>query len=104
MLSTALKSVVLLSVLSLIACSAPKSSDTSAINNGSSDAIIGGQPVVASSEISKSIVGIYDANVGAICTGSLLPGNIVLTAAHCIGGHPDEEVNNLYIYLVKKRF
>ena len=51
--------------------------------------IIGGTLVPDSSPLSKSIVGIYDNNEGFICSGSLLPGNLVVTAAHCIGSKAD---------------
>lgn len=45
--------------------------------------IIGGTVVPSTSELSKSIVLLYD-NKGFICTGSIIAANVVLTAAHCV--------------------
>ncbi len=73
--------------LTLTACSAPKSNS---VVLTPSDSIIGGEDVVAGSEINTSIVGIYDHKIGAICTASLLPDNVVLTAAHCLGDDPSK--------------
>lgn len=79
-----------LSTLSFAACSPNKAANSSEIQTSSTDnsAIIAGTLVGAQEAISKSIVGIYSSHEGeqgvAICTGSLLPGNLVLTAAHCV--------------------
>lgn len=62
--------------------------NTLSLTNGDSN-IIGGTLVPTSSALSKSVVGIYDNNEGFTCTGSLLPGNLVVTAAHCIGAKAD---------------
>lgn len=58
-------------------------------DNNRTSGIIGGVLVPASSPVSKSVVGIYDDNEGFTCTGSLLPNNLVVTAAHCIGEKAD---------------
>ena len=81
--------VGVLSTLSLAACG-PSNSGSSQIDATSANQsdIIGGTEVSGSSSLSKSIVGIYSSHEGeqggAICTGSLLPNNLVVTAAHCV--------------------
>lgn len=52
------------------------------------DHIVGGTVVSSTDPLSKSIVGIYIKNRVTqdieTCTGSLLPNNLVITAAHCV--------------------
>ncbi|WP_413578415.1 S1 family peptidase [Bdellovibrio sp. HCB290] len=67
--------------------------DSNLLSTNSNDQIIGGQLVKADSALAHSVVGIYDDNGGFTCTGSLLPGNLVLTAAHCVG----EKTSGVYI-------
>lgn len=57
--------------------------------SSSTSGIIGGVIVTQSSVLAKSVVGIYDDNGGFTCSGSLLPNNLVVTAAHCIGDKAD---------------
>ncbi|MGZ3775138.1 MAG: S1 family peptidase [Pseudobdellovibrionaceae bacterium] len=78
----------IVSSLALIGCS-PQSNNTTGslkdFSNTSGDGIIGGTVVQPGDQIQQSIVAVYDAAQGALCTGSLLPNNLVMTAAHCIG-------------------
>lgn len=76
--------------LALIACAPSKNpSAQSSLASQESDSIINGQPIEVGSELLQSVVAIYDAATGQLCTGSLLPNNIILTAAHCIGPIPE---------------
>lgn len=50
--------------------------------------IIGGTEVAADHQSIRHIVALYDFDSGALCTGTLLGNNLVLTAAHCIGKDP----------------
>ena len=55
--------------------------------NGQAFAIIGGREVPSTDPLKYKIVLIYLRNTSqgaSICTGSLLPDNIILTAAHCL--------------------
>ncbi|KYG70494.1 serine protease [Bdellovibrio bacteriovorus] len=77
----------LVSSLALTACS-PQASNQGEIQT-TGEGIIGGKVVEAGDKIQESIVAVYDAVEGQLCTGSLLPNNLVLTAAHCIGTEPE---------------
>lgn len=61
--------------------------DASTYLNG----IVSGQKLGQNNPISSRIVNLYfQSDEGtAICTGSLLPGNVVLTAGHCVPSSPD---------------
>ncbi|RYZ84694.1 MAG: trypsin-like serine protease [Proteobacteria bacterium] len=55
------------------------------IQGSDQSGIIGGEKVAEGSALQKSIVAIYDVKRNALCTGSLIRDNVIMTAAHCIG-------------------
>jgi len=77
----------ILSTLTITACAPSSQLDSSEVQT-SGEGIIGGWEAQPGDKIQQSIVAIYDSNEGQLCTGSLLPNNVVLTAAHCIGQNP----------------
>jgi len=89
--------LVVSAIAALAACS--NNTASKSINTANGSSIIGGSDVAEGAPLQKSIVSIYyedkEAHTGALCTGSLLPNNVVLTAAHCIG---DKTENHLIIF------
>lgn len=61
-----------------------KSIPASALSTAQSDTIVNGHDVTQGSKYQKHVVAIYDYQDEAICTGTLIPGNIIVTAAHCM--------------------
>lgn len=80
---------IVLALLALSACSPQAAQDNKADSAVISSGIIGGDETPPQAPIASSVVAIYDAFTSQLCTGSLLPNNIVLTAAHCIGTRPE---------------
>jgi len=76
------------STLAITACSPQNKTSSEIQANG--EGIIGGTEVKPGDKIQQSIVAVYDAYEGQLCTGSLLPNNLVLTAAHCVGQFEDQ--------------
>lgn len=76
-------------LLALVACGSPDRQLASSYDQASNDSgIIGGQDVADSDTLMKSTVGLIllMGDSQAICTGSLVSENVVLTAAHCVVG------------------
>ncbi len=76
-------SLALSTIAALAACGqAPQTNSVGALNIDTG--IVGGADSTGSEPFAKHIVGIYDAQVGAICTASILSPTILVTAAHCV--------------------
>jgi hypothetical protein len=83
---TALQTLGLTSVLMLAACAPQKQDFAPATTTTNSAEIVGGRAVEAEDVIASSTVIVYDRKVGALCSGTLIDYNLVLTAAHCTSG------------------
>jgi hypothetical protein len=55
--------------------------------------IIGGTDATGNEEFAKTVVLLYDKQVGAICTASIISDKLLLTAAHCVAS----EATSLYV-------
>lgn len=53
-----------------------------------SSGIINGQDIQPGNPMARSFVAVYDTAAGALCTGTLIGNNLVLTAAHCVAQNP----------------
>lgn len=87
--------LISLSFLALTAC-APQN-DISTIQSPDT-AIVGGDKVEANTAIGRSTVGIYEAKLGYICSGTLVAKNLVLTAAHCV----DPKTKDLVVFFAQE--
>lgn len=87
------KYLLLSSFVALAACSDKSSSNNTAnAVNVDSTSIVGGTEVKAGDIEMRSTVGIYDMQEKALCTGTLIAQNLVLTAGHCVGEDPTKMV------------
>ena len=69
------------------ACGKPPSNSSNLESDSySSTGIIGGSQVSATDPIARSTVVVYDMKQGALCTGTVLSSQLVLTAGHCVIG------------------
>lgn len=50
--------------------------------------IIGGTDATGNEEFAKAVVLLYDKQVGAICSASIISDRLLLTAAHCVASAP----------------
>lgn len=87
---------LVIAALVLGACT-PNQKNTAEIAAAGSG-VVGGQEIEVGSPLAKSTVGIYESEIGYICSGTLLPNNLVLTAGHCV----DPKAKNLKIYFTNK--
>jgi secreted trypsin-like serine protease len=81
-----------IAMLFMVACGPAPKGDRTALESAetSTAGIIGGKEVAANEPPAQTSVILYDPAAKAICTGSLLGNNIVLTAAHCLGKDPSK--------------
>ncbi|WP_413557377.1 S1 family peptidase [Bdellovibrio sp. HCB209] len=76
----------MLAAAALTACAPASQNGTVAADNNAQ--IIGGEKVQPGSRIIRSTVALYDTKVGALCSGTVIAQDIILTAAHCVGPNP----------------
>lgn len=74
--------LVLILGSSYMGCAPKASSDEAQANQN--QGIIGGEEMDRSFGQKHGIVGLYDAQAGGICTGTLLANNMIMTAGHCV--------------------
>lgn len=79
--------------LALTAACSPQNSAPRADEAQAGSGIIGGVDVEANSALARSVVGIYDLKIKALCTGTLIGDNMVLSAAHCVS----DDTSNMVI-------
>jgi secreted trypsin-like serine protease len=73
-------------VLGLAACAPSTGSLKSA--DGLNVGIIGGKEATGTEDFAKTVVLLYDKEIGSICTASILSDKVLLTAAHCVVSQP----------------
>ena len=82
--------ILLITISFLVLAACTNSTSQQIPSQTALNGIVGGELVPEKAELGYSIVGIYDTEVQAICTGSLIGPNLVLTAAHCINENPSK--------------
>ncbi|MFZ3228848.1 MAG: trypsin-like serine protease [Pseudobdellovibrio sp.] len=89
---TVLRLTLSLTLLAFLAACAPATNSTPTTYQSSEAAqseIIGGMNVDLKFAQQNGVVGIFDAESGGLCTGSLIAANLVITAGHCVNvSHP----------------
>lgn len=80
-----LKTFLITTALTLICSCSPTSSDLKSFHQASTEetSIVGGADSTSDYAQLNGIVGIYDMEIGGLCTGNLIGNGLVLTAGHC---------------------
>lgn len=74
--------ILIFAALILAACSPVEM--TAEVDAVAADSIVGGEKVARLSPVGRSTVGLYEKDIGYICSGTLIAKNLILTAAHCV--------------------
>lgn len=85
-----MKMKLLLATVALVLAACAKEAPSMGSVNENTHAqagVFGGDEVSANDMIARTTVGLYNTDLGYICTGSLYGKNLIITAAHCLEGN-----------------
>lgn len=97
-----LKQISGMLVMSLLAVSCSQQAANTNVVSQSGEGIIGGKKVEDGTPVARSTVALYDSKVSALCTGTLITRNIVITAAHCVDPKDSSQLSVIFAKDVEK--